>query len=179
MEITEPVFAICFVCIIPVAWAIAFGGVDIGRVIPSEAAKVTARMSATYPPMPASVVVPSSVPSIAMSGRIRLAVAVFDMNVAISIVTSAATKIIAYGDISANGIALITLLSRPVDFIARPSAKPPAISQSTSQLRFLRSKGVMIPVAQKTATGSIATTYDFRPKYEPKSQRSMVEVNMM
>ena len=62
-----------------------------------------------------------------------------------------------------NGIASIICLASPVSCKATPKAKPPATIHSTLQLISSRSRLVMTPVTQNTATGIIATTLEFTP----------------
>ena len=109
-----------------------------------------------------------------MIGRRRLAVAVLDMNVAMSMVTTEAMMMMSIGLKLSNGIAFTIVLERPVCSIAPPSAKPPEMSQSTSQESVLRSLAVMTPVATKTATGMRATTVDGMPWSLPVIQSRIV-----
>jgi len=62
-----------------------------------------------------------------------------------------------------NGMASIICFASPVSCKATPNAKPPATIQSTLQLISSRSRLVITPVIQKTATGIIATTLEFTP----------------
>ena len=62
-----------------------------------------------------------------------------------------------------NGIASIMCLASPVSCKATPSAKPPATIQSTLPLISSRSRLVITPVIQNTATGIMATTLELTP----------------
>ena len=80
----RPTTAICFVLMIPVEWARALGGVEIGRHMARDADMATPTRSVLRPPiaMKPSAAVGSSrsaVPTTARIGTIRFAAAEFEM----------------------------------------------------------------------------------------------------
>ena len=87
--------------------------------------------------------------SAAARGNSRLAVAVWDMKLAISRLSRLASNSSSRGEKSANGMASTMCLARPVLSMARPRAIPPETSQSTSQERVLRSSLVTTRVTVK------------------------------
>ena len=80
----RPTTAICFVLMMPVEWASAFGGVEIGRHIASDAEIATPTMrlfnqTMAMNPSAAEGSSRSAVPTTARIGTIRFAAAEFEM----------------------------------------------------------------------------------------------------
>ena len=103
----------------------------------------------------------------AMMGSNRLAVAVCDIKLAMSRVTTEATISTMTGANVAKGMLATIRAASPVFSRARPRARPPATSQSTSQEISFNSFLVTMPVQTKTATGIMATTSEFMPCRPP------------
>ena len=149
------------VSIKPVAWANAFGGVLIGKAMAIDEAIVTAKINIIAPPNGAKLII--DVPSAAIIGSSRFAVAVCDIKFAINNVNTVASNTMKYGEKEPNGILSIKCLLNPLSSNPIPKAIPPATSQRTSQLINLKSSLFIIPVTEKTTTGIKATIYEFMP----------------
>ncbi len=72
-----PIFSISFCCTRPVEWAMAFGGVLIGRHIAADAAIAIPIIMTVEPPPPSESLMPLH--TVAIIGMSNAAVAVFDM----------------------------------------------------------------------------------------------------
>ena len=156
-----PIFARCLVSIKPVACASAFGGVLIGNAIAIDEAIVTESIIIIAPPNGAKLTI--EVPSAAIIGSNKFAVAVCDIKFAINKVNIVASKTMKYGENEPNGILSIKCLLKPLSSSPIPKAMPPATSHNTSQPINLKSSLFIIPVTEKTTTGIKATIYEFMP----------------
>ena len=78
IPIIRPIFIISFCFTRPVEWAIAFGGVEIGRVIATDAATAIPISTVGVPPMLSSEL-PIPLHTTARIGTRSAAVAVFEM----------------------------------------------------------------------------------------------------
>ena len=96
MPMITPVFAISLLSISPVEYARECGGVETGRIMPKDAEKATTTSSDCNPPMLASEGIDA--PIAAAMGIKRLAVAVFDIKLAISQHTTDNVSTTAIGD---------------------------------------------------------------------------------
>ena len=155
----------------------AFGGVEIGSDIAQEAATATPMRIVWVPPIEVNL---SPIPehTTVRIGMSRAAVAVFEIKLLRMKQTNPETTIITNGLNSANGMLFTAFSAKPVPFMARPRAKPPATIQMTAQSISFRSLAVTTPVKAKTAIGSIATVLALTPSCLPHTQRRMVRKNV-
>jgi hypothetical protein len=106
---------------------------------------------------------PQAIPTAQRIGTRRVAVEVWLIKLAMKRQMTPQPIINAIGDQLANGIVLIRWAARPVALRPTPRAKPPATSQSTSQLIAFKSFLVITPVRANTAIGIMAIALSLMP----------------
>ena len=77
-----------------------------------------------------------------------------------------------------NGMDSTATFAKPVPFIAKPRAKPPATIQMTPQSICCRSFAEMTPEKANTAMGSMATVLALMPICLPKIHNTIVTKNV-
>ncbi len=157
----------------PVELAIAFGGVDIGRSIATEVENASPISSACTPPKGSSSVAMAP-PMTAMIGQRRFAAEECERKLDIAYPMIPVATITMKGDICANGMAVTSVLARPVFIRPTPRASPPATIQSTDHSISERSFLPITPVAANTAKGIRATILELRPVSDSVTHRRIV-----
>ncbi len=148
----------------PEPYAIAFGGVLMGRIIATEAENAVMR-----------AITVGVTPMVIAIGKMSAAVDVFDIKVVIITVIKENISINCISDVRPPTSNLPTIhLASPLCCIATPSDNPPPISISISHPSDLKSFLSIIPLPIKAMVGTIAITPEGIPWYCPVSHKPTV-----
>ena len=173
-----PMMHICDDLIRPVEYAMAFGGVLMGRAIANDAESAIPINNVPIPPYSSSMG-PIPFPTAARIGIIRAAAAEFEINVDNNQqMTPLPTNTSRTGQ-SVKGIDSTRVLARPVLSIPTPSANPPATIHSTAQSISFKSFDFIILVRLNTPTGISATIYELIPVSFSNIHNAMVTASVI